>query len=44
MRGTTEAINLVAHSYGGSTVGPGDAIVISAMEHHSNLVPWQIAL
>src|SRR6185295_119639 len=42
VRGTTEAINLVAHSYGRSKVGPGDAIVISAMEHHSNLVPWQM--
>jgi cysteine desulfurase / selenocysteine lyase len=42
VRGTTEAINLVAQSYGRSKVGPGDAIVISAMEHHSNLVPWQV--
>jgi cysteine desulfurase/selenocysteine lyase len=41
-RGTTESINLVAHSYGGSHVGPRSEIVISAMEHHSNLVPWQI--
>jgi cysteine desulfurase / selenocysteine lyase len=42
VRGTTEAINLVAQSYGRSKVGPGDAIVISAMEHHSNIVPWQL--
>ncbi|MGH7554779.1 MAG: aminotransferase class V-fold PLP-dependent enzyme, partial [Longimicrobiales bacterium] len=38
----TEAINLVAQTYGRSHVGPGDEIVISAMEHHSNIVPWQI--
>jgi len=42
VRGTTEAINLVAHSYGRSKVGHGDAIVISVMEHHSNIVPWQV--
>jgi cysteine desulfurase/selenocysteine lyase len=42
VRGTTEAINLVAQSYGRSSVGKGDAIVISAMEHHSNIVPWQL--
>ena len=42
VRGTTEAINLVAQSYGRSSVGRGDAIVISAMEHHSNIVPWQL--
>jgi cysteine desulfurase/selenocysteine lyase len=42
VRGTTEAVNLVARSYGRSSVGRGDAIVISAMEHHSNLVPWQL--
>jgi cysteine desulfurase / selenocysteine lyase len=41
-RGTTEAINLVAHSYGRSALGPGDQIVLSAMEHHSNIVPWQL--
>ncbi len=40
--GTTEAINLVAHSYGWSHVRPGDEILISTMEHHSNIVPWQI--
>ena len=42
VRGTTEAINLVAQSYGRSHVGAGDEIVISTMEHHSNIVPWQI--
>ena len=42
VRGTTEAINLVAQSYGRSKFGPGDEILITAMEHHSNIVPWQI--
>jgi cysteine desulfurase/selenocysteine lyase len=42
-RGTTEAINLVAASWGGAFLGPGDEIVVTAMEHHSNLVPWQLA-
>jgi len=42
VRGTTEAINLVAHSYGRPHVGPGDEVLITAMEHHSNIVPWQI--
>ena len=42
VRGTTEGINLVAHSYGRSHVGKGDEVLISAMEHHSNIVPWQI--
>ncbi len=41
-RGTTEAINLVAATYGRKNVGAGDEIVISAMEHHSNIVPWQM--
>lgn len=41
-RGATEAINLVAQSYGRSQLKPGDEIIISAMEHHSNIVPWQI--
>ena len=40
--GTTEAINLVAHSFGRAFVEEGDKIVVSAMEHHSNIVPWQI--
>jgi cysteine desulfurase/selenocysteine lyase len=42
VRGTTEAINLVAYSYGGTYVNEGDEIVITAMEHHSNIVPWQL--
>jgi cysteine desulfurase/selenocysteine lyase len=42
VRGTTEAINLVASTYGAAHVGPGDEVVISAMEHHSNIVPWQM--
>ena len=42
VRGTTEGINLVAQSYGRQHVGEGDEIIISTMEHHSNIVPWQI--
>ncbi|MFN2383144.1 MAG: cysteine desulfurase [Gemmatimonadota bacterium] len=42
-RGTTEAINLVASSWGGSTLRADDVVVVSEMEHHSNLVPWQLA-
>jgi cysteine desulfurase/selenocysteine lyase len=42
VRSVTEAINLVVHSYGRQYIGAGDEIVISAMEHHSNIVPWQI--
>ena len=41
-RGTTEAVNLVASSWGGAFVGPDDDIVLTKMEHHSNLVPWQL--
>jgi cysteine desulfurase/selenocysteine lyase len=41
-RGTTESINMVAYSFGKAFVKPGDEILISAMEHHSNIVPWQI--
>ena len=41
VRGTTEGINLVAQSYGRQHVGEGDEIIVSAMEHHSNIVPWQ---
>lgn len=41
-RGTTEGINLVAESYGRLAVRAGDSIVISALEHHSNIVPWQM--
>jgi cysteine desulfurase / selenocysteine lyase len=42
VRGTTEAINLVAATYGRTHVSRGDEIVLSTMEHHSNIVPWQI--
>ena len=42
VRGATEGINLVAASYGRTWVGVGDEIIISAIEHHSNIVPWQI--
>src|SRR3954451_6773775 len=41
-RDTTEGLNLVAYAYGRSMIGPGDAIVSTEMEHHSNLVPWQL--
>lgn len=42
VRGATEAVNLVAETYGRANVGAGDEVLISAMEHHSNIVPWQI--
>ncbi|HSJ33237.1 MAG TPA: cysteine desulfurase, partial [Longimicrobiales bacterium] len=42
VRGSTEAINLVAAAWGGSTLKPGDEIVLSLLEHHSNIVPWQL--
>ena len=42
VRGTTEAINLVAQTYGRSRVGAGDAVLITGLEHHSNIVPWQM--
>jgi cysteine desulfurase/selenocysteine lyase len=41
-RGTTEGINLVAQSFGRTHIGPGDEIIVSHMEHHSNIVPWQM--
>lgn len=41
VRGATEAINLVAQSYGRMIVGPGDEIILSNLEHHANIVPWQ---
>jgi cysteine desulfurase/selenocysteine lyase len=41
-RGTTESINIVAHSFGKAFVNAGDEIIITAMEHHSNIVPWQM--
>jgi len=42
VRGATEAINLVAETYGRANVGEGDEVLITAMEHHSNIVPWQM--
>lgn len=42
VRGTTEGINLVANSWGNANVGAGDNIVISELEHHANIVPWQM--
>ncbi|WNG44489.1 cysteine desulfurase [Archangium minus] len=42
VRGCTEAVNLVAQTYGRSKVGPGDEVLITAMEHHSDIVPWQM--
>jgi cysteine desulfurase / selenocysteine lyase len=42
VRSTTEAINLVAQTYGRTHVAPGDEVLITAMEHHSNIVPWQL--
>jgi len=42
LRGTTEGINLVAQTYGRKNVGSGDEVLITALEHHSNIVPWQL--
>ncbi|HXS86642.1 MAG TPA: family 2A encapsulin nanocompartment cargo protein cysteine desulfurase [Mycobacterium sp.] len=42
VRGTTEAINLVAHAWGSKHLQPGDEIVITHLEHHANIVPWQL--
>lgn len=42
VRGATEAINLVAQSWGRQNVGPGDEVLITALEHHSNILPWQM--
>jgi cysteine desulfurase / selenocysteine lyase len=42
VRGTTEAVNLVAQTYGRSRVSAGDAVLITGLEHHSNIVPWQM--
>src|SRR5438552_7526995 len=42
VRGATEGINLVMHGYGRKFIGAGDEIIISAMEHHANIVPWQM--
>jgi cysteine desulfurase/selenocysteine lyase len=41
-KGTTESLNLIAHSFGKKYLNPGDEILISTLEHHSNIVPWQI--
>lgn len=41
-RGTTESMNLIAHGWGDKFLGPGDEIILTEMEHHSNLVPWQL--
>jgi cysteine desulfurase / selenocysteine lyase len=41
-KNVTEAINLVAYSWGGANVGPGDTVLITELEHHSNIVPWQL--
>jgi len=42
VRGTTEGINLVAYSWGGKFLGPDDEVILSELEHHSNIVPWQL--
>jgi cysteine desulfurase/selenocysteine lyase len=42
VRGTTEAVNLVAQTFGRRRVGPGDEVLVTGMEHHSNIVPWQM--
>lgn len=42
-RGTTESINLVAAAFGKKHIAPGDEVIVSGMEHHSNIVPWQLA-
>ena len=42
VRNSTEALNLVAYSYGRGVLQPGQAVLISGMEHHSNIVPWQM--
>lgn len=42
VRGATEAINLVAHAWGGANLKPGDEVVLTVLEHHSNIVPWQL--
>jgi cysteine desulfurase / selenocysteine lyase len=42
VRGTTEALNLVAQTHGRRNIGPGDEVLISGLEHHSNIVPWQM--
>ncbi len=44
VRGTTEGVNLVAHSYGRKFINEGDEILVSQMEHHSNILPWQVVV
>ena len=44
VRGATEGINLVAQSFVGRGLAAGDEVLITAMEHHSNIVPWQIVI
>lgn len=43
VRNATEALNLVAYAWGGRNLGPGDVVVVSEIDHHSNFVPWQVA-
>ena len=43
VRGATEGINLVAQSWGRDNLKPGDRVLLSTLEHHSNIVPWQLA-
>src|SRR5687767_7044826 len=42
VRGTTEAINMVAQTFGRANIGKGDEVLVTEMEHHSNIVPWQM--
>ena len=42
VRGTTEGVNLVAYSYGRKFINEGDEIIVSQMEHHANIIPWQV--
>jgi cysteine desulfurase/selenocysteine lyase len=42
VRGATEGLNLIAQTHGRANIGPGDEILISGLEHHSNIVPWQM--
>jgi cysteine desulfurase/selenocysteine lyase len=42
VRGTTEAVNLVAQTFGRANIGKGDEVLVTEMEHHSNIVPWQL--
>ena len=42
MRGATEAINLVAYTWGATFLKPGDEVLVTELEHHANIVPWQL--